>query len=127
MAEVYIITKNTRYLDGPQIKVNNRTCLICGSGFRIEDIRRAYLPDNNACQDCQFWYEKWLSRDAPTSIRVNGNQYTLTPKKALTRHVVQSGKHVYTDCLSHNGKIPGTWVVLGLTDNAEFGDGHVEL
>lgn len=121
MKQIYIFHDSTKYIDGTRVKVNNRHCTICGTNFRYDKRRDWVNPDNNACFDCQFWYEKWLKRDNPAVLRIDGVHYRLTTEKGLSAHIVRNdGTEIVTDNLWHQGKIPSVWVGLGLTDNGRF-------
>lgn len=122
MKKIYVFQKNTKYLDGHRVKVNNRTCTICGSGFAYDKrVHWLIYRDNNACFDCQFWYDKWLSRDDPAVLRINGQHYTLMEHSALSAQIMRNdGTQIITDNLWHQGAIPAVWQGLGLENNARF-------
>jgi hypothetical protein len=122
MKQIYIFQNSTKYLDGNRVKVNNRTCIICGDKFRY-DTRTHWLiyKDNNSCFDCQYWYEKWLMQDELSVIRVSGEHYLISTEPGLTAHIIRDdGTEIVTTNLWHQGKIPEVWIGLGLTDNARF-------
>lgn len=126
MKHVYVIQKNTKYLDGHRVTVNNRVCRICTDSFRRDLVGNQHVPDNHLCGNCQFWYEHWLTRDDKAVVRVDGRHYRMTFMPGIKATIVfHDGSVIKTDCLWHQGTIPAIWVGLGLTDNATFYKGDV--
>lgn len=121
MKDVYILTKNTKYMDGHRVTVNNRVCRVCTHSFRRDPANNQHVPDNHLCSDCRFWYEKWLERDERAVVRVDGVHYRITYEPGLIATIAfHDGRNIHTENLWHQGTIPAVWVALGLTDNAEF-------
>ncbi len=122
MKQVYVLQKNTQYVDGTRVTVTNRTCRICGGHF-VYDRKRVglYQPDNRSCPSCQFWYDRWLTRDDPKMVRVDGIHYMLLDFSGRSACLeFPDGRIVYTNNLWRQGRIPAVWIGLGLTDNARF-------
>ncbi len=111
MKNVYVLQKNTRYMDGYRVQVNNRTCRVCTHPFRRDLVGNQHVPDNHLCSECRFW----------AVVRVDGVHYRITYEPALIATIAfHDGRNIHTDNLWHQGTIPAVWVGLGLTDNAEF-------
>lgn len=121
MKNVYILQKNTKYMDGHRVTVNNRICRVCSNGFHRDLMLNQHIPDNHLCYECSYWYGKWCERADRQSIRVDGIQYRIGDEEALYATIrLQAGGLIYTECLWHQGEIPAVWIGLGLTDNAKF-------
>lgn len=121
MKNIYVLQKNTKYIDGHHIIVNNRICRICGDSFHRDLVLNQHIPNTHLCYECSYWYDKWCEKTDKQSIRVDGVQYRLGDEQALMGTIrLQGSGIVSTECLWHQGEIPAIWIGFGLTDNAEF-------
>lgn len=123
MKNIYVITNNTKYVDGHHVTVNNQSCQVCGNGYCIDNRQRHDKSPHkhHLCYECIYWYNRWLERDTRPVVRVDGIHFRITynPDMIATIHFID-GRKIHTENLWLEGTIPPIWIALGLTDNAEF-------
>ena len=106
-----------------KVTVTNRECKVCDKKFFFYTAYAPQIPDNNACDECQYWMSIWTIRNQGEVVIYNGNYYMIDdvvkesyPNKITVQF--DNGKTVYTNHLWEYQHVPVLWQMLGLYDNA---------